>query len=289
MLTLGVTHYAWAERTDRLLAPLPDGLYVQDGEGAPLRKVVDTANAAPALDPRFSPDGELIAYVQADEIWLVPALGGPARQLTHGAHAAGRTHGLADYIAQEEMDRQQGYWWSPQGDWIAFEEVDESHIPLYHIVHQGKDFDSGPVEEEHRYPFAGKANPHVRLGLIPTAGGQVAWLDLGPDPDIYLARAGWLPDGRPWAQVENREQTSLDLLVFDPHTGQAQRLLHEYQRRVDQPARHVPPLEGGPLCRRLHLGLRAHWLPPPLPVRCRRRPAAPAHRPAVRCRRVAGR
>ena len=227
MLTLGVTHYAWAERTDRLLAPLPDGLYVQDGEGAPLRKVVDTANAAPALDPRFSPDGELIAYVQADEIWLVPALGGPARQLTHGAHAAGRTHGLADYIAQEEMGRQQGYWWSPQGDWIAFEEVDESHIPLYHIVHQGKEFADAPVEEEHRYPFAGKANPHVRLGLIPTAGGQVAWLDLGPEPDIYLARAGWLPDGRPWAQVENREQTRLDLLVFDPHTGQAQRLLHE--------------------------------------------------------------
>ena len=227
MLTLGVTHYAWANQGNRLLAPLPDGLYVQDGEGAPLCKVVDTANAAPALDPRFSPDGELIAYMQTDEIWLVPARGGPARQLTHGAHAAGRTHGLADYIAQEEMGRQQGYWWSPQGDWIAFEEVDESHIPLYHIVHQGKDFEDAPVEEEHRYPFAGKANPHVRLGLIPTAGGQVTWLDLGPDPDIYLARAGWLPDGRPWAQVENREQTSLDLLIFDPHTGQAQRLLHE--------------------------------------------------------------
>ena len=227
MLTLGVTHYAWADKLNRLLAPLPDGLYVQDGEDAPLRQVVDTANAAPALDPRFSPDGETIAYVQDGEIYLVPAAGGEPRQLTHGAREKGLTHGLAEYIAQEEMDRSQGYWWSPDGKWMLFEEVDESHIPLYHIVHQGKEFAGAPVEEAHRYPFAGQPNAHVRLGVIPVSGGEVAWLDLGSEPDIYLARAGWLPDGRPWAQVENREQTCLDLLAFDLHTGQSSRLLQE--------------------------------------------------------------
>ncbi len=227
ILALGITHYAWAKRSNRLLVPLPDGIYIQDGEGAPLRKVVDTANAAPALDPRFSPDGETIAYVQEDEIYLVSASGGEPRQLTHGAREAGRTHGLAEYIAQEEMGRQQGYWWSSDGQWMLFEEVDESHIPLYHIVHQGKEFTAAPVEEAHRYPFAGAANAHVRLGVIPVTGGEVTWLDLGSDPDIYLARAGWLPDGCPWAQIENREQTRLDLLTFDLQTGQGELLLQE--------------------------------------------------------------
>ena len=44
---------------------------------------------------------------------VVPAAGGAARQLTFGAQESGRTHGLAEYIAQEEMGRQQGFWWSP--------------------------------------------------------------------------------------------------------------------------------------------------------------------------------
>ncbi len=110
---------------------------------------------------------------------------------------------------------------------MLFEEVDESHIPLYHIVHQGKEFAGAPVEEAHRYPFAGQPNAHVRLGAIPTAGGAITWLELGAEADIYLARAGWLPDGRPWAQVENREQTCLDLLAFDLSSGQSHRLLQE--------------------------------------------------------------
>jgi dipeptidyl-peptidase 4 len=52
-------------------------------------------------------------------------------------------------------------------------------------------------------------------------------MDLGEDEDIYLARAAWLTDGQLTAQIENREQTILDLLRFDPRTGQPTRILRE--------------------------------------------------------------
>lgn len=223
-LTTGVTQYEWSEHGNRILIPFPDGLYVKDGlEGAP-RKLLDTAGA-PVLDPCFSPDGKWVSYVQDDELHVVPAAGGPSRQLTSGAREAGKTHGLAEYVAQEEMGRYHGYWWSPDSHWIAFEEVDETHIPVYRIVHQGKDVTGPAAQEDHRYPFAGQANAKVRLGVVPVSGGDPAWMDLGKLE--YLARVAWLPDGQLTAQVEDRNQTRLNLLQFDIETGASRVLLTE--------------------------------------------------------------
>jgi dipeptidyl-peptidase-4 len=223
---IGVTDYAWAKEGGRILVPLPDGLYVADGPDAPLEKIL-AADRPPAQDPRFSPDGRWVAYVQDAELNVVPSAGGQPHQLTHEARGTGKTNGLADFIAQEEMRRPHGYWWSGDSQWIAFVEVDETHIPIYRIMHQGKDTVGEGAQEDHRYPFAGEANARIRLGVISVAGSEPVWMDLGPEEDIYLARVDWLPGGRLAAQIENREQTRLDLVVFDPATGEGQSYIHE--------------------------------------------------------------
>ncbi len=225
-LDLGITNYAWGPVCQRLLVPLPDGLYVQDGAGQSLRKLVG-AQSGPLIDPTFSPDGEWIAYVQTDELWGVAVSGGEPRQLTSGARESGATHGLPEFIAQEEMHRYRGFWWSPDARQLAYEEVDESHIPIYRILHQGQDQTGPDAQEDHRYPFAGQANARVRLGVVSRDGGSTVWMDLGADDDIYLARVNWLADGRLAAQIENRTQTRLELRVYDPQTGQARQLLSE--------------------------------------------------------------
>ena len=223
---LGVTHYAWARHSSRLLVAYFGDIYASDGPGQPLRRLVHSGGD-PAIDPQISPDGDWVAYVQNAEVYVVPFAGGDARQLTHGARETGRTNGLAEYIAQEEMDRASGFWWSPDSRWIAFEEVDESHIPVYRIVHQGKSGTGEGTQEDHRYPFAGCANARVRLGVVPIESGEPVWMDLGEEQDIYLARFHWLPDGRLSAQIENRQQTQLNLVVFDPLNGQSKTLLQE--------------------------------------------------------------
>ena len=105
------------------------------------------------------------------------------RQLTHGARGTGKTHGLAEYIAQEEMHRMSGFWWSRDGSKIAFAEVDETHIPVYRIVHQGRDDIGAAAQEDHRYPFAGQPNARVRLAVVSVnadnGGGEPVWMDLG--------------------------------------------------------------------------------------------------------------
>lgn len=222
----GVTQYAWARKANRLLVPMQGEIYIQDGQGAPLHKIVKQ-DEAPALDAKISPDGEWVAYVQNAELYVVPAAGGEARQLTFGARSTGKTHGLAEYIAQEEMARRSGFWWSPDGGYLAFEEVDETHIPVYRIVHQGKENTGEGAQEDHRYPFAGQTNARVRLGVVSIQGGEPVWMDLGEEQDIYLARVKWLADGSLTAQIENRAQTRLDLLKFDLRSGQSTLLLCE--------------------------------------------------------------
>ena len=223
---LGVTNYLWANQGECLLLPFPDGLYVQDGEGMPLHKLVGSEDGT-IIDPQFSPDGEWVAFVQNEELYVVAVSGGPPRQITYGASERGWTHGLAEYIAQEEMGRFHGFWWSPDGQYLAFEEVDETHIPVYRILHQGKETTGEMAQEDHHYPFAGQANAQVRLGVVSREGGEVVWMDLGEDVDIYLARIGWFDDRNLAVQIENRTQTQLDLMRFDARTGKGTRVLRE--------------------------------------------------------------
>ena len=222
---LGITQYAWARHANRVLVPLQGALYVQDGADAPLREILPRSAEHRAIDPQLSPDGAWIAYVQDAELHVVSTDGGAPRQLTAGARGTGKTHGLAEYVAQEEMGRAHGFWWSPDSRTLAFTEVDETHIPLYRIVHQGDRAVGVGTQEEHRYPFAGMPNAKVRLGVIAIDGGEPAWMDLG-DAE-YLARVNWLPDGTLTAQLENREQTILDLVRFATATGVPTTLLRE--------------------------------------------------------------
>ncbi len=223
-LVTGVTHYEWASKGRRVLVTFPDGLYIQDGLDGSLQKILAVADK-PALDARFSPDGQWVAFVQDSELYAVPSAGGEPHQLTHGARGAGKTNGLAEYVAQEEMGRFQGYWWSPDSKHLAFEEVDETHIPLYRIMHQGKHALGEAAQEDHHYPFSGQANAQVRLGVISLQGGEPVWMQTGQFE--YLARVQWMPDGRLTAQLENRAQTELRLVAFDIQTGASQTLLVE--------------------------------------------------------------
>ncbi|MCO5548454.1 hypothetical protein L7F22_001911 [Adiantum nelumboides] len=226
---LGITRYDWAgggDEVPRLIVPLPGGIYVQNGSSLELSLKIASSPSSPILDPAVSPDGCSIAYVQDDELYVAPLNSGEPTQITFGARGTGKTHGLAEYIAQEEMERRNGFWWSSDSKFIAFAEVDASVVPSYRIMHPGKSNIGGDAQEDHAYPFAGDANVKVRLGIVPLAGGDVVWADLlcgdnckGGGDEEYLARVSWMPNNILIAQVLNRAHSRLKVLKFDIKTG----------------------------------------------------------------------
>ncbi|KAK1326510.1 hypothetical protein QJS10_CPA01g01904 [Acorus calamus] len=186
------------------------------------------------IDPHLSPDGSMLAYVRDDELYVLNLLFGEPKQITFGARGYGKTHGLAEYIAQEEMDRKNGFWWSPDSKYIAFTQVDASDIPLFRIMHQGKNSVGSDAQEDHPYPFAGASNVKVRLGVVSVGEGTITWMDLlcGNEDETngdeeYLARVNWMAENNLTAQVLNRCQTKLKILKFDIETGHREVLFVE--------------------------------------------------------------
>ncbi|MEA2640902.1 MAG: dipeptidyl-peptidase 4, partial [Chloroflexota bacterium] len=220
----GITHYAWAKDADRILVPINGKLYVTSSGGESLQLVAPSDE--PAADARLTPDGTRVVCVRGRELWRTDLATGETLQLTSSSSET-IANGLAEFIAQEEMGRDEGFWIDPRGERVAYAHVDEGSIPDYPIVHQGE-----PQwrVEHHRYPFAGGPNARVRLGVVGIDGGVTTWLDLGPDPEVYLARVDWSPLGRLFVQLEQRDQQRLELWRYDVSQGTRTLLLVEATR-----------------------------------------------------------
>ncbi|NQD38551.1 S9 family peptidase [Permianibacter sp. IMCC34836] len=224
----GIVSYQWSPDGQSLLFPLAGQLYLYNvGQGSTTATGNGTrvlGNGGDITDVRFSSLGRYVSLVREQNLFVIDVQSGRERQLT--VEGGGPVKfGMAEFVAQEEMDRDTGYWWSPNDQYLAFTRVDESAIGVEQRYEQGKD---GLTIVSQRYPRAGKANAKVQLGVMDLLDGHINWIDLGKDDDIYLARVDWLPDSRQLAiQRQSRDQKKLDLIVHDTLTGRSQILISE--------------------------------------------------------------
>ena len=218
----GIVEYAWAPDSGALLFPLNGDLYWYDLRQPPARAVRQlTDTAAYELDPRISPRGRYVSFVRDQDLFVLELATGREQALT-GDGGGLVSNGVAEFIAQEEMNRTEGYWWSPDESHIAFARVDESPVGEQERFEIGA---AGTRAYRQRYPEAGTANATVTLGIVATGGGELRWLDLGPEQDVYVARVHWFPDGeRLLVQRQSRDQRRLDVLSV-PVAGGPPRLL----------------------------------------------------------------
>lgn len=216
----GFTSFQMSKDGARLLVALSGKLYVVD-------RTTLKFTALPGanwIDPRFSPDGRFVAGVTGRELHVIDLAAGTARPVTTGGTGA-LSHGVSEFVAQEEMKRDEGYWWSPDSATLLYQETDESGVEVRYIANP-----LHPEEPPARffYPKAGSPNAQVRLGLISRDGGNTRWLEWDNVKYPYLARVNWGPAPAPLTLlVQNREQTEQCLLVVDPATGQTTPLLRE--------------------------------------------------------------
>lgn len=218
----GIVEYFWSEDGSALLFPLGGDLYYLPLGGTPRRL---TETAAFETDVRFSPKGSHVSFIREQNLFIVELASGKETQLT--TEGGGTiSMGMAEFVAQEEMDRDTGYWWAPDDSRIAFTRIDESPVRLLNRHEVGAA--GGVTTIEQRYPGAGTANALISLHVVELANGSVSDVDLGPVSDIYLARVDWLPDSRHLAfQRESRDQKRLDLVRANVDTGEQRILLTE--------------------------------------------------------------
>ncbi|HXV40001.1 MAG TPA: S9 family peptidase [Steroidobacteraceae bacterium] len=220
----GIVEYQWAPDSKALLFPLGGDLY-HYALGRPADQAVRrlTATEAFETDPRYSPRGRYVSFIRDQDLYAVELATGAERRLTTGGGGL-VSHGVAEFIAQEEMNRDTGYWWSPDERHIAYTRVDESPVAEVERFEITAD---GARTFRQRYPATGQANAEVRLAILALATGEVAWAELGHE-DHYLARVDWFPEGdRVLAQVQSRDQKRLDAIAIPVSGGAGKPLFTE--------------------------------------------------------------
>ncbi|HEX9954762.1 MAG TPA: DPP IV N-terminal domain-containing protein [Allosphingosinicella sp.] len=237
--TKGITAYQWAPDGKSILVPLEGDLYLASLDGS-VRRMTETEQTE--LDAQVSETSRFLSFVRDQDLFVADAASGAERQLTQGGEGP-VSWGSAEFVAQEEMGRREGHWWSPDDRWIAVARVDETPVKVVTRAAIGAE---GTKLYEQRYPVAGSANALVELWVMAPDGSRRVKADLGSDPDIYLARVDWTEDGKALlVQRQSRDQKRLDVLRVDPATGKSQLLFSETSKTWINLHDNLKPLKDG--------------------------------------------
>ena len=234
----GVTRKEASERAganDLILNPartgtvvvIDDDLYVYDFASNAATRLT----SVPGMEEEatFSPNGRLVAFVRSNNLHVVDI--GTQREMALTTDGAPKLlNGKLDWLYQEEIygrGRFRGYWWSPDSTRVAFLQLDERSVPEYTVV---DDIPYRPTVDVTAYPKAGDPNPLAKLGIAQVAGGAPLWVDLGEysTSEFLIVDVDWMPDATSVAyQVQDREQTWLDLNLAEASSGRSRTLFRE--------------------------------------------------------------
>jgi dipeptidyl-peptidase 4 len=219
--TKGVVSYDWAPDSQSILVPVDGDLFLASLDGSVKRL---TQSASGELDASVSPKGGFVSFVRDQNLIVLDRASGKERALTTEGKDT-LSWGLAEFVAQEEMHRTKGYWWSPDDSRIAVQRTDESGVAVVSRAAIGAD---GTKVYDQRYPLAGTDNAIVSLHIIKADGSNSLIVNMGESPDIYLARVNWAANGKAlYVQRLSRDQKRLDMLKVDPETGASSILFSE--------------------------------------------------------------
>ncbi|HUP39100.1 MAG TPA: S9 family peptidase [Vicinamibacterales bacterium] len=210
---------------DAFLITVGDDLYSYNVSTESAARLTDARGVR--SDATFSPDGRSVAFIKDNNIFVAGFSGTGERALTSDGNAQ-LLNGTLDWVYSEELygrGNTRGYWWSPDSAHIAFLQLDEKPVSEYTLI---DDLPYRPEIERWDYPKAGDPNPIARLGVISVASGSVRWIDTTTYTDLLIVNVGWTPDSRDVVyQIQNREQTWLDLNRAGADNGVPRRVLRE--------------------------------------------------------------
>ena len=182
---------------------------------------------------KLSPDGSQVAFVRDRNLFLVDLASMEETQLTNDGSEGGIINGTSDWVYEEEFGLRDGWAWSPDGQYIAFLQLDETATREFAMTDLRGLY---PEFERFRYPKAGEANSEIQAGVIDVASREKTFFETGTwnaggDSLEYIPQLGWTPatDGTHYVYLfrMNRYQNDLDLLYGNPATGEIRTVLEE--------------------------------------------------------------
>jgi len=186
----------------------------------------------------FSPDGERVAFVRNNNLFIKSLRFGTERQVTNDGEFNKIINGIPDWVYEEEFGFRQAYEWSPDSKQLAYIKFNEEEVPTFGIpIYKGlkpehKANSVYPGEYRYKYPKAGEKNSIVSVWVYDIKSGQNIRMDTGSETDIYLSRIRWGYSGKNLGIMKlNRLQNKLELLFANSFTGDTRLIFTERNKR----------------------------------------------------------
>lgn len=197
--------------------------WVLDRTSGRLQQIGADLPASSLMYAKFSPDGSRVGFVSENDLYVQDLASGAVTRLTRDGS---RTilNGRFDWVYEEELfffapDGADGWRWSPDGERIAYWQLDASGVGEFLLINNTDSLYSFTIPIQ--FPKAGTTNSAARVGVVPAAGGETVWFQIPGDPrDNYIARLEWAasPD-EVVIQHLNRLQNTLQVMLGDVRTG----------------------------------------------------------------------
>ncbi|HZK94911.1 MAG TPA: S9 family peptidase [Prolixibacteraceae bacterium] len=186
----------------------------------------------------FSPDGDRIAFVRNNNLFVKSLRFKTERQMTTDGEFNKIINGIPDWVYEEEFEFNRAFEWSPDSKQISYIKFDEEQVPTFGFpMYKGLN----PIHEENRvypgeyrfkYPKAGEKNSIVSVWVYDIKAGQNIKMDIGTETDIYVPKICWTYGGKNLGIVKmNRLQNRLELLFANSYTGDSRLVFTEKNKR----------------------------------------------------------
>ena len=207
-----------------VILTIADDLYLYAFDSDALTRLTSAPGAEE--EEAFSPDGRFVSYVRDNNLYVADVATQRERQLTTDGNDD-TLNGILDWVYQEEVYGRgnfRAYWWSPDSSRLAFMKLDERPVRRFAVV------DHIPYQqnvESELYPKAGAPNPVARLFTVAASGGTPKEVNTESytGGDFLIVSVDWSPANKLTYQIQDREQTWLDLNILDG--ANPKRLLRE--------------------------------------------------------------
>ncbi len=187
-----------------------------------LAKLGGDAEPSTLMFAKLSPDGSRVGYVHENNVLVEPVESGQQTKLTSdGSQEV--INGTFDWVYEEEFGCRDGWRWSPDGQHIAYWQLNTSGVKKFTLVDNTTE--NYPVLKSFAYPKTGEQNSACRLGVVSVAIGPTNWIEIPGDTrtDFYVPRMQWDSNSRElWVQRVNRLQNAVDVMQVDVSTGKVQ-------------------------------------------------------------------
>jgi dipeptidyl-peptidase-4 len=230
-LEIPLTNYSFSEDEKKVLfACETEGIYryssrsfyyVYDVNKRSLNKLLDQK----VMYATFSPDGSQVAYVKENNLFLMNLENMQEIQVTNDGINNQIINGATDWVYEEEFGLVNAFFWSPDGNKIAFYRFDEREVKKFSMdMFQGELY---PTQYNFRYPKAGEENSKISIHLFDTKTKKTQEIAVLEDFE-YLPRLGWTKDPNSLYLLRmNRHQNHLDFLLIDATTTESRVLFTE--------------------------------------------------------------